>query len=177
MRLYRKSRHYKHYWRPDGRPIKIYVDNSVTKKEKLIETKKTKKELYKERYYKYLQSKEWSKIRNEKLNRENGTKKRCAFCGSRNYLQVHHLVYPANIKKTKQSMIRVVCKDCHELIHKMIKDGIIKFNDKIPKNRFKITQDMLLNKHGIYFNYNIKQEERIKFDEETENRFNYVINK
>lgn len=67
----------------------------------------------KERYYKYISSLDWNKLR-QRLIKERGDK--CEKCGSTEFLQVHHKTY-RNVYKEKDEDLQVLCRRCHFKTH------------------------------------------------------------
>lgn len=78
----------------------------------------------KAQYREYLQSTEWKVLRSKKLKKC----KKCAICDSTQNLHVHHLRYK-KIYDVNLSDLVVLCKDCHFLIHDLMKSKI-RFRDK-----------------------------------------------
>lgn len=100
-------------------------------------------------YQSYLKSKDWQGKRVRKLNRKLGTKRRCAICGSKESLHVHHLSYADNLSKTKQKDLRVLCSRCHLLTHRLFKQGKIKFRSNNHHSRFAITKTAVKKSLGL----------------------------
>jgi 5-methylcytosine-specific restriction endonuclease McrA len=71
----------------------------------------------KRKYAKYLMSAEW-KAKREQLFELRG--KQCEKCGSTKTIQVHHIHY-RNIFKERMDDLQVLCKRCHECVHKRMK--------------------------------------------------------
>jgi len=71
-----------------------------------------RKQAYKEKYYKYLQSPEWADIRFHMLS----AFPKCQRCDSKFGLQVHHKTYK-NIFKEEPEDLEVLCKACHRMEH------------------------------------------------------------
>lgn len=65
-------------------------------------------------YYRWINSNAYRKKRNEKL-KEVGYK--CELCGSAKNLQVHHITYD-NLGYEPLDDLLVVCRKCHEELHK-----------------------------------------------------------
>lgn len=91
----------------------------------LFPKKKKKKTYYKAKYYDYLQSKKWQKIRFKVAKR---AKFKCECCEKKctdkktlKGFQVHHMTYE-NLYDEKKHMEDLVflCKDCHEKTTKRI---------------------------------------------------------
>jgi hypothetical protein len=68
---------------------------------------------YRERYYEYLNSEEWKKIRSEVLERD---AYRCQITGAGYDLQVHHIHYN-NIGNEDISDLITLCGEAHSIIH------------------------------------------------------------
>ncbi len=81
---------------------------------KVIESKKPKKKSHKEKYYTYLLSCKWRKIRT-KIIKE---RKSCERCGSKIILQLHHKTYE-NIFNEKDEDLELLCRKCHKLEHEI----------------------------------------------------------
>ncbi len=89
------------------------------KKKRRKKKKKPKhdpKSAWKTKYYAYLKSDEWAKIRIEILN----DRKCCERCGSKNKLVVHHKNYD-NVFHEDPEDLELLCTDCHESEHKIKK--------------------------------------------------------
>ena len=84
----------------------------------------------KKRYLNYLNSKEWAEIRVEVLTKANF---KCQRCGSKNYLQVHHLTYERIFKEEPEDL-EVLCAGCHQSEHG-IKKGNSNRKPKKPRNK------------------------------------------
>jgi len=76
-------------------------------------------DMTKEQYQVYLQSPHWKQLRAEKWKRSH---KRCGICGSKEQLQVHHMVY-RQIYDVQLTDLRVLCDTCHETTHRLINAG------------------------------------------------------
>lgn len=68
----------------------------------------------KEKYYAYLQTDIWQKIRTKVLQRDLG---RCRVCNSRKELNVHHRIYPKVYGEESLIDLVTLCHKCHELFH------------------------------------------------------------
>ena len=64
-----------------------------------------------DKYLEYLNSRTWSKIRNEALERD---KYECSICRSPYNLEVHHLRYPDVLGTEPLSDLMTLCRDCHK---------------------------------------------------------------
>lgn len=67
-------------------------------------------------YEKYLQTATWRRLRKNALRRA-GYK--CAICGETKNLHVHHNCYPKRGMEKPHDLC-VLCKRCHNLVHKML---------------------------------------------------------
>lgn len=76
----------------------------------------------KNQYKDYLKSDHWKSLRNRKLSH---SKRRCAICGSKERLEVHHLQYK-NIFDVDLTDLRILCNRCHKLYHELKKSGSVK---------------------------------------------------
>ncbi len=88
-------------------------------------------------YKNYLKSDDWKQKKLKKFSKSGGAKSKCAICGSRERLEVHHLVYK-NLYDVELKDLRILCKRCHSLTHKLFKEGKIRFKNKNPQSRFAI---------------------------------------
>jgi|GEM_PF-1531507 len=73
----------------------------------------------------YLRSDEWQTLRKMVLD----TGCNCQLCKDVKATDVHHLVYRNLVDVTVNDLVPV-CRDCHNLIHKAIKDGWISQDSK-----------------------------------------------
>lgn len=64
-------------------------------------------------YQAYMRSARWGRKRRLAIGKAGG---RCAECGSRDNLQVHHLTY-ARFGREKQRDLKVLCGTCHQIAH------------------------------------------------------------
>ena len=95
-------------------------------------------------YKKYLKSEDWNAKRYfKRLNKNN-----CAICNSKENLHVHHLNYK-NLIDVKMSDLRVLCKRCHFLAHKLYNEGKIKFKNNNHLSRFQILKLAVKKELGI----------------------------
>jgi hypothetical protein len=75
----------------------------------------------------YLKSEHWQNLRIEKLAEEDAC---CFFCGHRDLRNdVHHVHYPDNLYEADTSMLRVLCREHHDMMHQFI-DAIKEQNEK-----------------------------------------------
>ena len=105
-------------------------------------------------YQEYLKSTDWFIKRKKKLNRNGGTKKRCAICGSQQSLNIHHLNYK-NLIDVQQSDLRILCQNCHKITHQLLKFGKIKFKNDNHHSRFAIIKNKVkaylgISKHNLF---------------------------
>ena len=68
----------------------------------------------KKEYERYLESDTWTDIRRRKLA-EVGAK--CAICGSRENITVHHIQYPKVYGSEEMEDLKVLCWNCHKEKH------------------------------------------------------------
>ena len=101
----------------------------------------------KKEYREYLMSEEWRILRAKKLKKNN--KYRCAICKSSEDLNIHHLFYRRNLSDTKLTDLRILCRRCHKLIHKLEKNGKIKYKNKNHHSRFGIIKGAVKKELGI----------------------------
>lgn len=77
-----------------------------------------------EQYREYLLSQEWQDIRADILERDNHM---CQMCGSKNFLQVHHIngKYRFHESEHPESLV-TLCDTCHKAIHRYFEvcDGL-----------------------------------------------------
>lgn len=83
-----------------------------------------------EGYKQYLKSGHWKYWRKRKLK----NKKHCFVCYSTEQLEVHHLKY-RNLFDIKSVDIKVMCHRCHGLLHKLLGNGTIKFENDNHKSK------------------------------------------
>lgn len=78
-------------------------------------------------YKSYIFSNVWDQKRNERLLFDDY---KCALCGNRNNVQVHHLVYPLHKNYGTESIydLITVCPDCHRLLDGLRKGQKVEFN-------------------------------------------------
>lgn len=77
-------------------------------------------------YKAYILSDIWNQKRNERLLFDDY---KCALCGNRNNVQVHHLVYPLHKNYGTESIndLITVCPDCHKLLDGLRKGQRVEF--------------------------------------------------
>lgn len=96
---------------------------SKERKQKTGFKKRNNKPIYQKEYlqYKeYLQTKHWELTKERFYNSKQFTGG-CFVCGCQENLQVHHKTYE-NIQRERLTDLVCLCKDCHRMIH-----GIVKF--------------------------------------------------
>jgi hypothetical protein len=98
----------------------------------------------KEKYREYLKSDDWKQKRAAKLRKKN----RCAICGSRKRLDVHHLNY-RRWTDVQQSDLRVLCRACHETAHRLMNDGTLVFTTSEHHSKFQRTTNAVRKARGI----------------------------
>lgn len=86
-------------------------------------------------YRDYLKSADWQQKRQAKRRKRN----HCAICGSTKQLDVHHLRYRQDLTTVPQADLRVLCRQCHETAHALMKSGMIRFRSVNPHHRFQVT--------------------------------------
>lgn len=89
-------------------------------------------------YEDFLASDLWHTLKQKAFATEQG--KKCYFCSKRPYT-LHHVAY-TRVNRESLDWLLPICKDCHDLIHK------IEFNDR-RINTFRATRDLAKQK-GIY---------------------------
>lgn len=94
----------------------------------------------KEEYRKYLLSDEWKEKRILKFKSKRIY--RCAICGSKKGLEVHHLIYK-HIYDVETSDLRIFCHTCHSLTHELLKKGKIKYKNENHNSRFALTKNAI----------------------------------
>jgi phage terminase large subunit GpA-like protein len=105
-----------------------------------------------EQYSQYLQTEHW---RNLKTAARHRWGKVCCVCGEREgFIDCHHLFY-RDLYDVKTRDVRIVCRECHDLIHKLFKAGLIRKpgckNFKKQAKRFWWrTLKAVLKHYGIY---------------------------
>lgn len=72
-----------------------------------------------EEYKQYLESDEWKVKREERLEKDGH---RCVCCNSSDNLNVHHITYDRLKNESIYDLI-TLCRDCHEKLHKIQRDG------------------------------------------------------
>lgn len=68
----------------------------------------------------YLKSEEWRTVRTFTLAKE---KAKCEICGKRSWSNdCHHKLYPDNIWKTRPVHLVVLCRECHDSVHSLMRE-------------------------------------------------------
>ena len=101
-----------------------------------------------ENYREYLKGTDWQAKRRTKMERACGTKRRCSICSSRKMIDVHHLNY-RGWYDVDQSDLRLLCRRCHTLAHKLMADGTLKFKSDNHHSRFVITKTAVKKRLGL----------------------------
>ena len=96
-------------------------------------------------YKEYLRTDDWKCKRSSKRKNSSG---RCAICGERGTLDTHHLVYK-NLYNIENSDLRILCRRCHFLSHRLIKEGKIKFRSDNHHSRFIIIKTAVKKELGL----------------------------
>ena len=72
-------------------------------------------------YKDYLNSEHWKSIKNKKhAANYRGKAHHCAVCEDTSRLEVHHLTYK-NIGKESLKTLRLLCTECHKILHSLPK--------------------------------------------------------
>ena len=53
---------------------------------------------------------------------------------------MHHVIYRADLTKTRQSELRVLCRRCHFVTHRLVDSGVLRLTTTNTKARFAQTQ-------------------------------------
>lgn len=118
----------------------------------------------KKEYRKYLKSKEWKSIK-KKIRRRD--KNQCRICFYSKNLNVHHMTYRRIFKENCNDLI-LLCKRCHDKLHKISKSKGINYFEafRILKNKFRCK---------IYTNEQIEREDReSEKDEHRKKYYDYI---
>lgn len=99
-------------------------------------------------YLKYLNSKEWSEVRNIALDRTRG---HCQFCGDF-ATNVHHVQYPKQFGEEHPNSTIPVCKRCHDTAH-----GVLMMTKKLTS----VERLSELSPAGVKLNYLLSDEGRV----------------
>ena len=76
-----------------------------------------------QQYQDYLNSATWKKIRERKLTNGGCICERCKKRGWKKQLNVHHKTYKLILGKETDQQLVILCKSCHDFIHRLLKDG------------------------------------------------------
>src|SRR5215469_4234657 len=90
-------------------------------------------------YEEFLFSKFWKRIAAKKKIRH----KRCQVCGSKQRLNVHHLVYRPNPYEVELCDLMVLCRLCHKRVHQLSSDGKVSFEKDDPSHRLAVVRHAL----------------------------------
>ncbi len=80
--------------------------------------------LRKAEYEQYLQSSHWATL---KARKARTSPPKCGSCWRTHGLHLHHLVYHKDFKATTPSELMWLCKWCHEVAHRLVESGHLKF--------------------------------------------------
>lgn len=100
-------------------------------------------------YRTYLASADWQQKREAKRTRKSGARDRCAICGTRDRLDVHHLRYAADLTTIQQADLRILCRRCHGLTHDLIRAGTLRFTKPDHHHRFALTKNAVKKALGL----------------------------
>jgi hypothetical protein len=92
-----------------------------------------------DRYKHYLQSDDWKEKRAAKLRKH----RRCQICRSKEQLDVHHLNYRRWID-VLQSDLRVLCRRCHGIAHRLMDEGVLVYRSADHASRWEATKRAVL---------------------------------
>jgi uncharacterized protein YlaI len=102
-------------------------------------------------YATYLQSSEWRRFRQERIDKDHH---RCVICGSRDNLNVHHLNYKVMYEV---DWLVTLCRDCHSRLHKEILPALEvdlkNLNDRFMPVLEKCVQDYEKEKQELFLSY------------------------
>lgn len=96
--------------------IKQKKEKIRVRKKKNKKKKKVKISKHKQKYYDYLNSKEWADIRLD-MYEIKGNK--CERCGNKQQLEIHHISYK-NIFNEEPEDLELLCRSCHQKEHGII---------------------------------------------------------
>jgi hypothetical protein len=101
------------------------------------------------KYREYLRSEDWQNKRAEKNRRVKV--RRCAFCPAQGALDLHHLIY-RNLTDVTTADLRFACRACHDTIHRLLREGRLRYTSTHAMHRFNATVRALnLAKRGIAY--------------------------
>lgn len=68
--------------------------------------------------FEFLKSEQWQTVRAEALARERGC---CQICREHSLSNdAHHVIYPPSVWDTKASDLAILCRPCHDLMHRIL---------------------------------------------------------
>ena len=105
---------------------------------------KSSREERKKEYQKYLKSGDWSNKRAEKRSK----RLRCGICASTENIDIHHLNY-RKLTDVKQSDLRRLCRRCHNLVHKLEREGKIVYRSNNHHSKWNIQKSAVKKALGI----------------------------
>lgn len=74
--------------------------------------------------FEFLKSEKWKTVRLEALTRERGC---CQICKKYSLSNdAHHVIYPPSVWETKVSDLAILCRPCHDLMHRILEIHTIK---------------------------------------------------
>ena len=107
-------------------------------------------------YTDYLKSPHWQSVRSRKFffNRL-GKSVKCSICDSISGLQIHHLTY-INIGNENSKTLRIICENCHQILHTLPK---LKGKGQIIKKWLRLRKQVLkLRKANLELALSIKKD-------------------
>lgn len=106
-------------------------------------------------YSAYLRSEHWQNLRLEKLATCDAV---CHFCGIRSLSNdVHHVKYPSRLRDTQLRHLRVLCRDCHNTVHEVLREGPDINKLQTSALRWRITQQRVKRKLGMKIHFPITE--------------------
>src|SRR3990167_2957622 len=87
-------------------------------------------------YQDYLKSSDWEDKKSKKYSKL----RRCAICGDKENLDIHHLNYK-NLTDCEQSDLRILCRRCHFTTHNLYKACVFHFRNTNHHSRFAIIKN------------------------------------
>lgn len=120
MGMGRKKRHYrKSPNKVQYKRRKWYYNMPSTTIQPDLDWRKMRQEGKEGWYSAYLHTRHWHNIRKQVFERDNYT---CTRCGSREFLEAHHLSY-LNLGNELLTDLTTLCRNCHREIHKGKNEG------------------------------------------------------
>ena len=110
-------------------------------------------------YQDYLKSNHWKELRAKKYKK----KRKCAICRYKNNLETHHFEYK-NLYDVDTDSLRVLCRGCHSLIHRLMEDGKLVFGENLSVQGKLIKSKVfikLYKKNIVYKEYWYKKRNKI----------------